>query len=194
MLSIQRIWKRIEQGLEIIHASEAITYFQPGATDEEIQSVESLLGITFPKQVRASYRIHNGSQGHALIGDPDQRTLVLCSLGEIVAEWNMLKKYADGWKEDFEKDAWLEGDGSPILVRVEGWNLRWIPILTNNGTHTCLDLAPTPHGKVGQIIKNDPEDGTQWLAWSWLDFLSTFADDLEAGQYKYEGGHLICER
>ncbi|MBA2394303.1 MAG: hypothetical protein H0V70_16360 [Ktedonobacteraceae bacterium] len=54
----------------------------------------------------------------------------------------------------------------------------------------CFDLASTPHGHIGQIIKHDPENGTQWLGPNWQTFLSTFADDLETGEYRYEEGTL----
>src|SRR2546423_11809387 len=78
-----------------------------------------------------------------------------------------------------------------VLVRAECWNLQWLPLLNSNGyTMICLDLAPTPYGQMGQIIENDPENGTKWVASSWQAFLSTFADDLEAGEYCYEEGIL----
>ena len=190
MQSMQRIWKRIEAGFETIHASDALRHFQPGATDEAIQAVETALGITFPEDVKASYCIHNGSNRQALIGDPDQRSWGLCSLDEVMYYWKLLEKYDAGWKMDLAKDNWYSG-GVPLEVRVEAWNLQWIPLLnSDDGTVICLDLAPTPHGEMGQIIKNDPENGTEWLAESWQDFLSTFADDLEAGQYAYKEGRL----
>jgi cell wall assembly regulator SMI1 len=196
MQSLQEIWKRIETQLQIeawfekMHVSEVLSDFQPGATEEEIQAVEAALGIVFPEEVKTSYRIHNGSNRQALIGDPDQSLWELCSLHEVVYYWNMLEKYAAGWKVDLAHDDWLDANGQPILVRVECWNVKWIPLLHSNGTLICLDLAPTPHGHMGQIIKHDPENGTQWVAPSWQAFRSTFADDLEAGEYSYEEGTL----
>jgi len=194
--SMQEIWERIETQLRIeawfekMPVSEVLSDFQPGATEEEIQAVEAALGIAFPEDVKASYHIHNGSNRQALIGDPDQNLWELCSLTEVVSYWEMLEKYAAGWKVDLAHAGWFDGNGQPILVRVECWNVKWVPLLNSNGTLICLDLAPTPHGHIGQIITNDPENGTQWVAPSWQAFLSTFADDLEAGEYRYEEGTL----
>lgn len=194
MQAMQGIWKRIETQLQIeawfekIQVSEALSDFQPGATEVEIQMAEAALGIEFPEDVKASYSIHNGGM---VIGDPDQNLRKLCSLQEMVDTWEMMKTYADGWKEKMADD-WLTWDGQPILVRVETWNVKWIPLLNSDGTLVCLDLAPTPHGHMGQIIDSDPENGTyhRWLAPNWQAFLSTFADDLEAGEYCYEEGEL----
>ena len=194
--AMQSIWKRVETQLRIeaefekMPAETALRDFQPGVTEEEIQAVEAALAIAFPEDVKASYRIHNGSNRRSLIGDPGQDLWELCSLDEVVSYWNMLEKYAMGWKVDLAKDEWLDVRGQPIFVRAECWNLRWIPLLHANGTFLCLDFAPTPYGHMGQIIAHDPVDGTTWVASSWLAFLSTYADDLEAGEYCFEDGAL----
>jgi cell wall assembly regulator SMI1 len=193
--TMQSIWKRIETHLRIeaefekMPAEAALRNFQPGATEEELQAAETALGVVFPEDVKASYHIHNGKM---FLGDPDQRLRRLCSLQEIVHTWERMKKYAHG--ENVKRaDDWLTWDGQPIRVRVETWNVNWIPLLEgSDGDVFCLDLAPTPHGQMGQIIDSDAENGTshRWLAPNWQAFLSTFADDLEAGEYCYEEGAL----
>lgn len=191
----QDIWQRIEAQLRIearfeqMPASEVMKDFQPGATEEEIQAAEAALGIVFPNDVKASYRIHNGRME---LGDPEQNIARLCSLREIVDTWERMKKYADGAKEQVPDD-WLDGTGQPILVRAETWNVKWVPLLNSEtGILTCVDLAPSPLGQKGQIIDSNPENGTyhRWLAPNWQAFLSTFADDLEAGEYCYKAGVL----
>jgi cell wall assembly regulator SMI1 len=194
MQSMQSTWKRIKTQLRIeadfekMQAKAALSDFQPGATEEELQAAEATLGIEFPEEVKASYRIHNGRM---VIGDPDQNLRRLCTLQEMVDTWEMMKKFANGGKVKMADD-WLTWDRQPILVRVETWNVKWIPLLNADGTLVCLDLAPTPHGHMGQIIDSDPENGTyhRWLAPNWQALLSTFADDLEAGEYCYEEGVL----
>ena len=188
------IWKRIETQLQIeadcekLPSADALGDFQPGASEEEIQIAEAALGVVFPEDVRASYRIHNGRM---LIGDSDQRLRRLCSLQEMVHLWEMMKTYAHGEKGKVADD-WLTWNGQPIRVRVETWNVKWIPLLDSDGDLFCLDLAPTSHGQMGQIIDSDAENGMDhtWLAPGWHAFLSTFADDLEAGLYCYENGAL----
>src|ERR1019366_567072 len=152
MQSIRSIWERIETQLKIeasfekMHPSEALRDFQVGATEEEIQVAEAALDSAFPEEVKASYRIHNGRMG---IGGPDQMIRRLCSLQEVVETWRMMKPYANGRKENITDD-WFTWNGQPILVRVETWNIKWIPLLNSDGTLVCLDLAPTPHGHMGQ--------------------------------------------
>jgi len=195
MQSMANIWKRIEIQLRIEADFERLSYvdaladFQPSATEEEIQLAEAALGVVFPEDVKASYRIHNGRM---VIGGPDQCLQRLCSLQEIVSLWEMMKPYASGAQGKIADD-WLSWDGQPIRVRVEHWNVKWIPLLESDGGDlVCLDLAPTPHGQLGQIIDSVAENGVnhRWLAPSWHAFLSTFADDLEAGEYCYEEGML----
>ena len=84
---IPMIWERIEAGFETLHASALFKQFQPGATDAEIDASEALLRITFPAEVRASYRIYRSSNRYELIGDPDQGLYELYSLPEIVRDW-----------------------------------------------------------------------------------------------------------
>ena len=142
MQSMQGIWKRIKTQLRIeadfekMQASEALSDFQSGATEEEIQAAEAALGIEFPEDVKASYRIHNGRM---VIGDPDQNLRRLCTLQEMVETWEMMKPYANGGKAKIADD-WLTWDGQPILVRVETWNVKWIPLLNLDGYMVCLDL------------------------------------------------------
>lgn len=169
--TMQRLWKRVETQLRIeaefekMPAEAALRDFQPGATEEELQTVETALGVVFPEEVKASYRIHNGKM---VIGDPGQRLRRLCSLQEMVRTWEMMKKYASGEKVQ-RTDDWLTWEGQPIRVRMETWNVNWIPLLEADGDLFCLDLAPTPHGQMGQIIESDAENGTdhRWLAPSW---------------------------
>src|SRR5260370_30045776 len=58
---MQTIWKRIEDSLNI-HAPELTSLLQAGASEEDIQHTETLLNVTFPEDIKAYYRIHNGSR------------------------------------------------------------------------------------------------------------------------------------
>ncbi len=58
---MQDVWNRIESWLAT-NAPNVLSYLLPGATNEEIQQTEVALGIQFPEDVKASYRIHNGHE------------------------------------------------------------------------------------------------------------------------------------
>jgi cell wall assembly regulator SMI1 len=61
MQSIRSIWERIETQLKIeasvekMHPSEALSDFQVGATEEEIQAAEAALDSAFPEEIKASW-------------------------------------------------------------------------------------------------------------------------------------------
>src|ERR1051326_1121314 len=93
MAAMQEIWKRIEAGFETIQASALWEQFQPGATDAAIQEAEAVLGITLPEEVRASYRIHQGSHRYGLIG-----------VDEILYELYSLAEMVDVWQQEVSRD------------------------------------------------------------------------------------------
>jgi cell wall assembly regulator SMI1 len=199
MLSMQMIWKRIEAGFETIHASALWNDFRPGATDAEIQDTEGFLGITFPDEVKASYHVHNGSNGKNLMGDPDQHIYQLYSSIEMMSDWQQemdLQRQIDQRAElnlqerrkmhRQQREDWMEVRCNPP-DRGWWWHPRWIPLLcSGSGVRLCLDLAPGPAGRIGQIIKLDFDSGDLCppvIASSWQALLFTFAQDLEAGEY-----------
>ena len=53
------IWIRIETWLAE-NARSVLESLNEGATDQEIGDTEAFLGITFPEDMRALFRIHNG--------------------------------------------------------------------------------------------------------------------------------------
>ncbi len=218
MLSMQMIWTRIEVEFKILHASALWNEFQPGASDVDIQETEGFLGITFPDEVKASYLLHNGSNGKMLIGDPDQRVYQLYSCVEIMGDWRreidlqseidqrpelnrqerrkMRLQHREDWMDE---DDLLETEeevffGFDQRVRCNPpdrgwwWHPGWIPLLRNDGgVRLCLDLAPGPAGQLGQIIQLDFDSGNMCppiVASSWQTLFVTFAQDLEAGEYR----------
>jgi len=218
MLSLQEIWKRIEAGFGMIHASFLLDDLRPGAMDTEIQDTERFLGVNFPDEVKASYRLYNGSNGKMLIGDPDQHLYRLYSSVEMMSDWQRemdLQHQIDQRAEQNQRErrniglqqqkGWMdEGDlldaenevffGFDQQVRCNPpdrgwwWHPGWVPLLcSDSGVRLCLDLAPGPAGRIGQIIKLDFDSGDQCppvIASSWQTLLFTFTQDLEAGEYR----------
>ena len=84
---MRNIWARIENWLST-NAPEMIDELLPGASDQEIYQAEKSLGIQFPKDVKESYRIHNGqneSIDNLVLGHQ------LLSLKEIIRVWKVWK-------------------------------------------------------------------------------------------------------
>jgi cell wall assembly regulator SMI1 len=179
MESMTLLWQRIERWLAT-HAPHILDRFNPGVSEEELAQTEAALGVTFPENLKASYRIHNG--GCCL--PPWQETL---SLADMVGTWGMFKEY---WDQD-DHDPFL--DKPPGPVQPFHWHPKWIPFLWSGygGEYLCFDLAPGPGGQLGQVVRRLHEsDPAEFIANSFEVLLSQVADDLEAGKYLILSGQL----
>lgn len=178
---MQEIWHRIEQWLAI-HAPTVLADLQPGASEQAIAQAEKLLEITFPEDVKTSFRLHNGQTSNSPWMLDGWEFL---SLDRICDEWSVWKDLHDS------------GDFADILstssdpIRSDWWNPAWIPLTYDGaGNHHCLDLAPTAGGQIGQIISmwHDADERTL-IAPSFRAWLNQFANDLEADIYILSPNH-----
>ncbi len=180
---MQAIWMQIENWLKE-KAPEMSNALLPGATDKEILAAEKAMGISFPEEVRQSFRIHNGQDGRAtpLVGEWQ-----LLTLRNMVSQWKVMKKLVDKGKF---ADAEVKTVGP---VRADWYNVKWIPFAYNGaGDFQCLDLDPPPKGKTGQIVSFwHMREEREKLANSFEDWLQGFADDLKKGKYKLKDGELV---
>ncbi|GHO58305.1 SMI1/KNR4 family protein [Ktedonobacter robiniae] len=191
---MQTIWKRIEDWLNI-HAPELTSFLQPGAREEEIQQTEALLNITFPEEIKESYRIHNGSKDLHFI----DVFFALYSLKDMVDRWSfhappVEEQYPDEPTDldpEFEEpeENWRVSlspqQGDNIWIE-EGYDRQLIPFLNHLDERIlCFDTDPI-HNTYGMVIEYFAQNGFSFYASSWYDLLSNFADDLEAGKYRVE--------
>jgi cell wall assembly regulator SMI1 len=191
---VQLIWTRIENWLAD-NALEILENLNPGATKEEIERTEEFLGVSFPEDVKDSYRIHNGQK--SCFDTPDRQQWDYClidywhllSLDRIKNDWGVWKELSDTGRL---ADIYMTLDNGEVC---EWWNPKWIPLTSNFcGDHHCLDLSPSLRGAEGQIIQMWHDiDIRGIVAPSFKAWLETFADDLEAGHYAYDStlGQLI---
>jgi len=194
---MQLIWKRIEDWLNI-HAPELTSLLQPGASEEEIQHTEALLSVTFPEDIKASYRIHNGSggifpQSHFIV-----KSHALLSLKEMVDYWRMYAPLVEDQYPDEPTDLDPESSDEPenwrtglfpqqaYRIMLEDYDRKLIPFLRRfDEDALCFDTDPI-HNTYGLLIDYAPQSGFSFYASHWRDLLSSFADDLEAGNYRIE--------
>src|SRR6476469_1619216 len=142
-MCMQDTWKQIENHLGVV-APAALGTLNAGASAEVIGAAEKALGITFPKEVVESYRIHDGQS----VDSPELFDgWQLLPMARVVAEWKVWKTLLDSG--EFKKS---KSDGAAHHVS-DWWNPSWIPLTSNGGgDHHCLDLAPGRGGRAGQII------------------------------------------
>lgn len=179
------IWERIERWLGA-NAPEVLASLNRPATARRLAAAERHLGVTFPDDVRASYLRHDGqrSDGPGWVDGWEW-----LSLTRMTDEWDVWKGQLDGG--DFA-DSRSRTDGRVVK---DWWHPKWIPLTYDGcGNHHCLDLNPGPKGVAGQVIEMWHDDAERPVeSDSFRDWLSAFADELEADEYvlSEEHGGLI---
>lgn len=179
-VSVAFSWRRIERWLRV-HAPEILDALRPGASQQQISSFEQAAGLTLPKDVRETYRIHDGQEESypgPIVGEPFD------PLQESQTIIGLYRKMCDEYEL---ADADCELDASctsyPVdAIRCRYFNWRWIPIGDWDGNAYGIDLDPGPNGVSGQVINFGRDEEQKYvLALSWAHFLEDIADELEAG-------------
>jgi len=189
--SVANSWSRIRAWLNS-NAPDAAERLQPGATDGQIQTLETALGVTLPDDLKDSLRIHNGGEESGVFPSSDSLDMMGFSpltTEEIVNEWTMWKGLIDGG--EFHVRTSEADDG----ICSDWWSNSWIPIAGNGGgDFQCVDLSPTESGTMGQIIGAWHDDTErQLIASSLANYLQMLADGLENGKYAYEDEEGIVQ-
>jgi cell wall assembly regulator SMI1 len=184
---VRQTWARIEAVLRVT-APDRLAALATGATPEAIQTAETSLGVALPPDVRESYVVHNGSgeidilpsELYGLIAVP------LHSLDEMVREWQMWQE----WGRDGNSHPHTSPEGP---VKADRYNPRWLPLTWDGGAvNLCIDLDPAPGGVPGQLIYLDHLDPQRVAADGWRVFLERYAEGLESGRLRFEGGELVA--
>lgn len=170
--SIWKIWNRIESWLES-NAPEIFIALPEGASTTEIEELESKVGIRLPNYVRESYLIHNGSSDRSLFNAGTLR-----SLEQMYDEW------------EIQEDLWGDGENSewadpPKEIQKLWFSPKWIPFTDSwTGDSLCIDCDPSEHGVNCQVIDWIHTQGpVSVVANSFLEWLQTFTDELEANEF-----------
>lgn len=178
--AIDQLWQRIEAAWRRLSFPSGPD-LAPGASEQAITALERLLDVTFPEDVRASYRRHDGGYSVELVS-----TMEVLPLGGIAEWWQILEelRHDDTWvgqapyyfTEQVVRSGWQTGPIQPVW-----WHLRWIPLAADiTGNLACLDLAPAAGGTVGQIIDRDHEAGPSRVLFpSFAGLLVAVAEQME---------------
>jgi cell wall assembly regulator SMI1 len=175
-MDILKDWRRIEAWLQG-HAPSLLETLGTGASPERIAEVERVLGAKLPDEMKALYAVHDGIDRDGAFFDG----YAWLPLEEVVSEWKVWKGLLDGG--DFKG---IRSEPQPG-IRDDWWNPAWIPFTYNGaGDHHCVDLAPAPGGRAGQIITMWHDEGArELLAPSLGAWIRSYADGLDAGTYAY---------
>jgi cell wall assembly regulator SMI1 len=185
MSDIERLWSRLEVWAGA-NAPELLSDLNPGATTDQVQLLESELGVTLPDAFKASLALHNGeNDGWPCKAFVDRGAYL--STSRIVEEWRQRQQFGEDIEEDpaelIQQDViTVEGPVQPRMFLT-----RWVPFLECNGdVFWAMDFSPVEGGTQGQIIEVD------WECCSWKVVADSFAGFFENYVLELERGELTA--
>jgi len=155
-----------------------------GATQAEIDELQSLMGVKLPADLIEFYKIHNGQT--PIKFDPDIAFFnhhKLMSVAEITEVRTM-------WTDMVEAGEFVDRKGLPKRSKPDAgikdgwWNTLWLPFFDDaNSNHYCIDLDPSPEGNYGQVIQTWHDDHERRLiAPSLKAWFIQYKEDLATGK------------
>lgn len=175
---MKELWLKYELWLKKNY-SDGFKSLNKGATEEELEKLESIIQIKLPESYRDCLKIHNGqTQENGIL-----YSIEFLSIERIIDEWKLMKKLLDDGK--FPSDSiW--------------WSIKWVPIASDGGGNlTCIDLLPFKDHDKGSIIDFDHEVADRAvLESSFENWFKKYVDDVLAEKYVYSddyGGLVLKE-
>ncbi|MFI8321476.1 SMI1/KNR4 family protein [Streptomyces sp. NPDC085529] len=161
---VDAAWDRIDRWL-LTHAPRTFATLAPPARDEDIRAAERELGVTFPPELTASLRRHDGARPgpEAFRFDNHDRPL---GLRGIVEATGFLRACAAGLDEEDAEGYWL-----PSYVQFGSYEV------TADGVVVDCDPRGSAYGRIGRFFD---ETGTDFRTADSLGaYLTEQADRLE---------------
>jgi cell wall assembly regulator SMI1 len=178
-------WSPILKKLEALGCLDAAS-LRDGASLEDIQELETHLGVTFPDSFRDFLAEHDGQDRKPGFGV--MYVFEILSVEAIRENW-------DDWRS-LDEEAMNEDCAEfmtsepPGFVKPLYTTPKWIPIAKDwGGNHFGFDFDPDELGTVGQIIRfGRDEDEKRVMASSFPEFIHRLSVDLE--RCKWDGENL----
>ncbi len=183
MDDIENLWSRLEKWAAA-NAPQILSGLNPGATGDQVDALESELGLTLPDAFKASLAVHNGeSDGWPCKVFVDHGAYL--STLRIAEEWRQRQQFGEDLEED--PDELIRQDVITVdgAVQPRMFLKSWVPFLECNGdVFWAMDFSPAAGGKRGQIIEVDWES-CSWkvVADSFVEFFEGYVEALEKGKY-----------
>ncbi|CCF56719.1 hypothetical protein KAFR_0B04230 [Kazachstania africana CBS 2517] len=205
-------WRHIDSWSDDHNPDLSATLSEP-CTKNDITHAEEDLEISFPASVKASLRIHDGQEDlESMTGTSGLiYGLQLMTLDQIVSMTQAWRNVAKNLNRRNNNLSTMSSNNSSAAAMTESQTKSqfklpyiptqssippetilpvyahpaWIPLVTDHaGNHIGVDLSPGPNGKYGQVIIFGRDFDTKYAINSnWGEFLLSFANDLEAGNW-----------
>ena len=176
-------WTKIENWLTE-HFPSMLETLNEGATQQDFDKLQTILGKILPTDVIEFYSIHNGQTfTHLCLFNGDR----LLSIEEIIKEWETWSSVLPTINANLIEIFGIPVGSSPeVGIKDDWWNPCWIPITSDGtGDNYCMDLDPTKEGSSGQIIRmthDMPE--RELIANSLRKWIDNYVNDLINGAYE----------
>jgi len=177
---MDELWNRIEAVFSRQYP-QLLELWNPGATAQQIDHLEQVLGVKLPEDFKEFYKLKNGaSDGAGLIREGE-----FLSLSRIEDEWQV-------WKDLLGSGDFEGSESQPVRgIKSNWWNAKWIPFTYDgSGNHLCIDLDPDSDGHSGQIITMWHDSADRELeALNFKTWLEEYVFSLEDGSVVYSEDH-----
>ncbi len=183
--SVRMLWDEIVQWYVQNNATHNRDMLHAGAADTALQKLETALGRKLPRDLRTSLRLHDGG------GDMLHNYEYLTTDGILKAWSRHSTRLADG--------GYLGWHPQPSGNRLQPvwWHRGWIPFAEDSaGNLMCIDLAPGPRGRAGQLVAFERQEnvGPLWQQGTFRGWLRAFRDGLYDGLLVVNSEGFIEER
>jgi len=174
MTPIASLWDRIESHMATLWPTRTLN-LRPPATEAQITAAESVLGLVFPADFRASVLVHDGQEGQ-----PEASFLpgvhMLGSLQSIVECWvGDAQSYVPNETEPLQ---WFDEVGRTHQVHSHPRRISFAGSPHWDYDRLLFDFDPAPRGRAGQIIIRRGGEFS-YVCESWRELLEGVVAGLE---------------
>ena len=154
---MEQLWQQLIQALALL-SPDLVQSLRPGVNEQALQEAEQRLGILFPEELRAYFRLHNGSRG-PLFG-----SWSLLSLEDMCHSWHILKQKAEEDQHYYQESLMvphLSFSSPPSITQPPLWQKTWLPLLQSGrfyAEYTWLVLDATlPYPEDSSLTESNEE-------------------------------------
>ena len=176
-MSIKKNWLAVEAWIGD-HAPKARAVLRPGASDADLEKLETTVGAPLPADLRELLQGHDGQKIPPFLSTVMGFMLMPCS--DIATAWTEYGELLDAG--DIDRPAKSKSG----TVKPVWWSKKWIPFAEGaGGDLLCVDLDPAKKGTAGQVLRFwHDEDWRDQLAPSVDALLAAYLDGLAKGEFE----------
>ena len=163
-------WRSLERSLRRYYPQKLRSLNAP-AQPKDLSRLEDTIGMRLPKNVKDSYRLHDGQTIISIEDTLYEHEELLC-IDQIILEWQEWQAMQASGAFVYRRA--VAGRG----VQALWWHSLWVPITSNGaGGYHCIDLAPAGGGRRGQVIHIDRRGAARMpVARSLKDLLQSWTE------------------